>query len=183
MCSSDLNPRITVHSVLDTVASVLDVENLADPQFAVVASRVTLMTHQIAVVAPDIQDRPDAQTRFLGISAVHQSLPIGTPVRTTLLITVGDVPGALLNALNPLSRHGVNVRRLEARPTGEPWSYRFFVEFDHASGEADIDTAVDELRASFPDIRWLGTYPRWNAGRRGSIGWRSDAIRVVPETP
>lgn len=177
------NPRITVHSVLDTVASVLDVENLADPQFAVVASRVTLMTHQIAVVAPDIQDRPDAQTRFLGISAVHQSLPIGTPVRTTLLITVGDVPGALLNALNPLSRHGVNVRRLEARPTGEPWSYRFFVEFDHASGEADIDTAVDELRASFPDIRWLGTYPRWNAGRRGSIGWRSDAIRVVPETP
>lgn len=72
------HPRITVHSILDTGASVLDVENLADPQFAVVASRVALLTHQLTVVAPDIQDRPDAQTRFVGISVERQSLPDGT---------------------------------------------------------------------------------------------------------
>jgi len=170
---------ITVHSVLDTGASVLDVENLADPQFAVVASRVALLTHTLSVVAPDIQDRPDAQTRFIGISAERQSLPVGTPVRTTLLITVGDVPGALLQALNPLSRHGVNMRRLEGRPTGEPWSYRFFVEFDHESGDAEIDDVLTEVRLSARDVRWFGTYPRWNAGRRGSIGWRSGSIDPV----
>ena len=170
---------ITVHSVLDTGASVLDVENLSDPQFAVVASRVALLTHTLSVVAPDIQDRPDAQTRFVGISAERQSLPVGTPVRTTLLITVGDVPGALLQALNPLSRHGVNMRRLEGRPTGEPWSYRFFVEFDHESGDAEIDDVLTEVRASARDVRWFGTYPRWNAGRRGSIGWRSGLIEPV----
>ena len=80
-------------------------------------------------------------------------------VRTTLLITVGDVPGALLNALNPLSRHGVNVRRLEARPTGEPWSYRFFVEFDHASGEADI--GVQQVTELLPiaGIDFIGPLP------------------------
>lgn len=173
------NSRITVHSVLDTGASVIDVENLADPQFAVVASRVALMSHQLTVVVPDIQDRPDAQTRFLGVSAHRQSLPLGTPVRTTLLITVGDVPGALLDVLIPLARHGVNIRRLEGRPTGIPWSYRFFVEFDHESGDAGIDTVIAALTASGRDVRWLGTYPRWNAGRRGSIGWRSGAIDIV----
>lgn len=169
---------ITVHSVLDTGASVLDVENLADPQFAVVASRVALLTHALAVVAPDIQDRPDAQTRFLGVSAARQSLPEGTPVRTTLLITVGDIPGALLRVLNPLARHGVNMRRLEARPTGEPWSYRFFVEFDHESGDKEIEVVLDEVRASAKNVRWLGTYPRWNAGRRGSIGWKSGSFEL-----
>ena len=173
------NSRITVHSVLDTEASVLDVENLADAQFAVVASRVALLTHRLTVVAPDIQDRPDAQTRFVGVSATRQFLPAGTPCRTTLLITVGDVPGALLHALEPLARHGVNLRRLEARPTGEPWSYRFFVEFDHDSGDVDVDAGLEEVRTTARDLRWFGTYPRWNAGRRGSIGWRSGSIPPV----
>lgn len=173
------HPRITVHSVLDTGASVLDVENLDDPQFAVVASRVALLNHRLSVIAPDIQDRPDAQTRFVGISSERQSLPDGTPVRTIMLITVGDVTGALLRALQPLARHGVNLRRLEARPTGEPWSYRFFVEFDHNSGDAEIAHVLDEVRTAARDVRWFGTYPRWNAGRRGSIGWHSGSIDTI----
>jgi prephenate dehydratase len=173
------NSKITVHSVLDTDASVVDVENLSDPQFAVVASRVALLTHQLTVVVPDIQDRPDAQTRFVGVSRTRQSLPSGTPVRTTLLITVGDIPGALLHTLAPLASHGVNIRRLEGRPTGEPWSYRFFVEFDHESGDAGIDAVIAEVTRTGRDVRWFGTYPRWNAGRRGSIGWRSGSIDTV----
>lgn len=173
------NPNITVHSVLDTGASVIDVENLADPQFAVVASRMALLSHQLTVVAPDIQNRPDAQTRFVGISTKHQALPNDTPVRTTILVTVGDVPGELLHALAPLASRGVNIRRLEGRPTGEPWSYRFFVEFDHASGDAGIADVLAELSETGREVRWLGTYPRWNAGRRGSIGWRSGSILPV----
>jgi prephenate dehydratase len=173
------NSRITVHSVLDTAASVVDVENLADPQFAVVASRVALLSHQLTVVVPDIQDRPDAQTRFVGISRERQVLPAGTPVRTTLLITVGDVPGALLHTLAPLASHGVNIRRLEGRPTGVPWSYRFFVEFDHESGDAGIESVMAEVTRTGGDVRWFGTYPRWNAGRRGSIGWRSGSIDTI----
>ncbi len=173
------NPQITVHSVLDTAASVVDVENLADPQFAVVATRVSLLSYQLTVVVPDIQNRPDAQTRFVGISRDPQSLPDGTPVRTTVLVTVGDVPGELLHALAPLASHGVNIRRLEGRPTGEPWSYRFFVEFDHTSGDVEIENALTEVGAAGRDMRRLGTYPRWNAGRRGSIGWRSGSIPPV----
>ena len=173
------NPGITVHSVLDTGASVVDVENLADPQFAVVANRGSTLTHELTVVAPDIQDRPDAQTRFLGISAERQAMPPGTPVRTTILITVGDVPGALLNALAPLASHGVNIRRIEGRPTGEPWSYRLFVEFYHASCDSETAVVLEKLATAGRDVRWLGTYPRWNAGRRGSIGWRSGSIPPV----
>lgn len=171
--------RITVHSVLDTGASVVDVENLADPQFAVVATRVSLLSHSLAVVAPDIQNRPDAQTRFLAIAEDRQSLPPGTPVRTTILVTVGDVPGALLRALEPLASHGVNIRRLEGRPTGEPWCYRFFVEFDHESGDAEIDRVIEKVHEAGRDVRLLGTYPRWNAGRRGSIGWKSGSLPPI----
>ncbi|MCC7194407.1 MAG: hypothetical protein IT356_02505 [Gemmatimonadaceae bacterium] len=173
------HPRITVHSVLDTAASVADVENLADPQFAVVAGRAAMLSHHVAVVAPDIQDRPDTQTRFLGVSTSRQPLPPGTPARTTCMITVDDVPGALLHGLAPFAAHGINMRRIEGRPTGAPWVYRFFLEFDHQSGDPGIDSLLDELARTAKDMRWLGTYPRWNAGRRGSIGWRSGSILPV----
>jgi chorismate mutase/prephenate dehydratase len=96
-----------------------------------------------------------------------------------LLLTTRDVPGALLQALAPLSHHGVNVRRIETRPTGEPWSYRFFVEFDHQVGDAAADALVAEIAELAHEVRLVGTYPRWSPGRRGSIGWTSGAMPTV----
>jgi chorismate mutase/prephenate dehydratase len=71
----------------------------------------------------------------------------------------------------------VNVRRIETLPTGEPWTYRFFVEFDHQVGDKEAEAVVREVAERAHEVRLLGTYPRWGAGRRGSIGWKSGAIR------
>lgn len=173
------HPRLTVHPAYDTAGSALDVANLADPQFAAVASRRSAERYKLDVLAADIEDRPDNQTRFLALATAPQSLPTGTPARTMLLLTARDVPGALLNALAPLARHGVNVRRIETLPAGEPWSYRFFVEFDHQVGDEDAKAVVREVAERAHAVRLLGTYPRWSAGRRGSIGWKSGPLPGV----
>jgi prephenate dehydratase len=172
------NPRLTVHAVYDTAGAAIDVSNLADPAFAAVASRNSARRYSLDIIKPDIEDRPDNQTRFLSFARAPQSLPVGTPARTMLLLTTNDVPGALLNALSPLARHGVNVRRIETRPTGEPWSYRFFVEFDHQVGDAEAELVVSDVAALSQAVRIVGTYPRWAAGRRGSIGWKSGEIPI-----
>jgi len=173
------HPHLTKHPVYDTAGAALDVATLADPQFAAVANRMSAERYKLDVLIADIEDRPDNQTRFLAFSREAQSLPIGTPARTTLLLTARDVPGALLDALSPLARHGVNVRRIETLPTGEPWSYRFFVEFDHLTGDQEAEAVVREVAQLAHELRLLGTYPRWGAGRRGSIGWKSQAIPGV----
>ncbi len=173
------NPRLTVHAVYDTAGAALDVSNLADPAFAAVASRGSAMRYSLDVLVPDIEDRPDNQTRFLAFARAPQPLPSGTPARTMLLLTTKDIPGALLQALAPLARHGVNVRRIETRPTGEPWSYRFFVEFDHQVGDAAADALVKEIAVLAHKVRLVGTYPRFAAGRRGSIGWTSGQLPIV----
>jgi prephenate dehydratase len=173
------NPRLAVHAVYDTAGAALDVSNLADPQFAAVASRTSARRYTLDVLVADIEDRPDNQTRFLAFARAPQPLPGGTPARTMLLLTTNDVPGALLNALAPLARHGVNVRRIETRPTGEPWSYRFFVEFDHQAGDEAADALVHEIAQLANEVRLVGTYPRWAAGRRGSIGWKSGQLPAV----
>jgi prephenate dehydratase len=173
------NPRLTVHAVYDTAGAALDVSNLADPKFAAVASRASAARYSIDVLAADIEDRPDNQTRFIAFARAPQALPGGTPARTMLLLTTQDVPGALLAALAPLSHHGINVRRIETRPTGEPWSYRFFVEFDHQAGDAAADALVSEIAALAHEVRLVGTYPRWSPGRRGSIGWKSGSVPKI----
>lgn len=169
-------PRLTVHPVYDTAGAALDVSNLADPAFAAIASRNAAKRYSLDVLVADVEDRPDNQTRFIAFARAPQPLAAGTPARTMLLLTTKDVPGALLDALAPLAQHGVNVRRIETRPTGEPWSYRFFVEFDHQVGDVAAETVVTEIAALAHEVRLVGTYPRWSPGRRGSIGWKSGSI-------
>lgn len=173
------HPLLTVHAVYDTAGSAIDVANLADPKYAAVASRRSAERYRLAVIAEGIEDRPDNQTRFLGFAPAPHSLPVGTPARTMVLLTTNDVPGALLQALAPLARNEVNVRRIETRPTGEPWSYRFFVEFDHQVGDTQAEAVVREVAAAAHETRLVGTYPRWAAGRRGSIGWKSGSMPFV----
>ena len=173
------NPQLEVHSVYDTAGAAMDVSKVADPAVAAVASRRAALHYDLQILRADIEDRPDNQTRFLAISASPAPLPAGTPARSMIILTAEDRPGSLLEALTPLATHGANIRRLEPRPTGEPWSYRFFVEFDHQSGDAAAAAVVRDIAAAAAETRLLGTYARWGAGRRGSIGWQSGAIATA----
>ncbi len=173
------HPQLEVHPVYDTAGAAMDISRVDDPQLAAVASRRAAAHYDLAILHADIEDRPDNQTRFVAISRTPSPLPAGTPARTMITLTTEDRPGSLLNALTPLARHGANIRRIEPRPTGEPWSYRFFIEFDHQVGDAAAEAVVRDIAAAAVETRLLGTYPRFGAGRRGSIGWSSGHISPV----
>lgn len=172
------HPRLEVHPVYDTGGAALDVANVGDPEISAVASRNAGHRYKLIVLMPDIEDRPDNQTRFLVISRSPATLAVGVAARTAVIITHEDRPGALLRVIEPLARHGMDIRRLEARPTGNPWSYLFFLEFDHTFGEPVVDVLLSEMTAAARELRLLGTFPRWNPGRRGSLGWRSGGTEL-----
>lgn len=161
-------PQLEVHAVYDTAGAAMDVSRVADPTMAAVASVRAAQHYGLQVLRADIEDRNDNQTRFLAIARAAEPLPAGTPARTMVIIKTADTPGSLLHALTPLSRHGVNIRRLEPRPTGEPWSYRFFMEFDHQAGDTAAEAVVRDIAASAAETRLLGTYPRWGATGGGN---------------
>jgi prephenate dehydratase len=173
------HPQLEVHPSYDTAGAAMDVSKVADPAVAAVASRRAALHYDLAILKADIEDRPDNQTRFLAIARAPLPLPAGTPARTMFVVGTGDAPGSLLAVLGPLAKHGVSIRRLESRPTGEPWTYRFFIEFDHQVGDAAAEAVVQDISGLASETRLLGTYPRWGAGRRGSIGWSSGAVSPV----
>lgn len=173
------HPRIQTHGLFDSESAAREVAQLGDPSFGAVAAKPAAPRHGLAVLLTDIGDRRDNQTRFLAFAREPASPPAGTPVRTMIAFTTRETPGSLLAALQPFANYGVNLRRIDTRPTGEPWSYRFFVEIDHEIGNVKADAALRAVARASAGMRNVGTFPRWDNGHRGSVGWSPTDVPVI----
>jgi prephenate dehydratase len=162
------HPAIVVRAAYDTAGAARDVAERGDVRAAAIAGRHAAARYDLEILAADVEDRSDNQTRFLMVSRDARVLDEGVKARTALLITTPNVPGALLRVLEPLARHEINMSKLESRPADEPWHYRFFLELDHMAGDPQLAGAIGELRGATESLRVLGTYARSLAGRKGA---------------
>ena len=152
--------RIEVRAATDTGRAARDVAESGDTRRAAIAGAPAATRYGLCVLAAGIEDRPDNQTRFLGISRTRAPIATGMAARTSLVFTTPNDPGALVRALTPLAEHGLNLSKLESRPTGEPWTYRFFADVEHRAGDPAYDLALRAMSAATQTLRILGTYAR-----------------------
>ena len=122
----------------------------------------------LEVLAADIQDVADNRTRFLVVAASGTPPPAaataGRP-RTTLALAVRNEPGTLLAVLEVFARNGLNMSKLESRPSRErAWEYVFWVDLDADANAAETRAALDELGGVTTMLRVLGSYPRGEGG-------------------
>ena len=81
--------------------------------------------------------------------------------RTTLLIGVKNEPGALLAVLAQIAAAGLNMSKLESRPSaGSDWEYVFWVDLDAGEGDPALAAALEGLRGVTTELRLLGSYLR-----------------------
>lgn len=154
------HPQMAPRAAYDTAGAAREVSAAGDPARAAIAGRGAAERFGLAVLAADIEDRPDNQTRFLALSRAPVVLAAGTPVKTALVATTPNTPGALHRLLSPLAELGINMSKLESRPTGEPWTYSFFLELEHEMAPHDLAGALDALRPVSTALRVLGTFTR-----------------------
>jgi prephenate dehydratase len=114
------------------------------------------------VLAEDIADHPDAVTRFALVTRPGPPPPRTGDDLTTLAVYIAhDRVGALLAVLTELAVRGVNLTRIESRPTGERLGrYAFFLDCTGHLDEARMGEALMGLRRVCADVRFLGSYPR-----------------------
>lgn len=109
-----------------------------------------------------IADREGAVTRFV-VLADGAALPQPTGAdRTTLVALIWqNRPGALLELLEQFAVRGIDLARLESRPTGEGLGeYCFWIDADAHLREPRMSEALLGLRRTCRDVRFLGSYPR-----------------------
>jgi prephenate dehydratase len=161
-------PHVEALAVYDTAGAAKEVADEADPTHAAIAGRAAAERYGLDILAADVEDRPDNQTRFLVVvpagtdPASRPPLPATPPgaSRTSIVLTTRNTPGALLRVLSPFAERGINLSKLESRPAGEPWSYRFFIELDADATSPNASAAIDAVRTQTLDLHVLGTYPR-----------------------
>lgn len=159
------HPDLLAHATYDTAGAAREVAARGDPTAAAIAGRTAAARYGLEIVATDVEDRPDNQTRFLAIARSPLQLTVGIPARSVVVLTTENVPGALLRVLEPLAEQGINLSKIESRPTGEPWTYRFFLEVEHAAGDEAVPLAFDAVRRVSRSFRLLGTVAMWSALR------------------
>ena len=118
----------------------------------------------LEVLADDIGDLPGNRTRFLLLARPDGESPalIDPPVkrRTTLVVAVRNEPGTLLAVLQVIAAHGLNMRKLESRPSRErAWEYVFWIDLDGDLADPAMAAALDEVRGVTTMTRVLGSYP------------------------
>ncbi|MEU1801825.1 prephenate dehydratase [Streptomyces sp. NPDC019937] len=110
----------------------------------------------------DIHDAQNAMTRFVLAGRPARPAARTGADKTSVVIWLGDDhPGALLELLQEFSARGVNMMRIESRPTGEGMGrYCFSVDCEGHITDRRVGSALMGLRRICPKVRFLGSYPR-----------------------
>ncbi|WP_255769228.1 prephenate dehydratase [Pseudarthrobacter sulfonivorans] len=119
----------------------------------------------LGVLAEDIGDNPGAVTRFILVSrpgALPE--PTGADKTTVVVPLPEDRPGALMEILDQFATRGVNLSRIESRPTGQYLGHYFFsIDADGHVRDARVADALAGLHRISPATRFLGSYGRADA--------------------
>jgi chorismate mutase/prephenate dehydratase len=118
--------------------------------------------YDLNILVNNIADRSDNSTRFLVIG--RELLSSSGDDRTTILVSTSDTAdgaGILHALLQPLAKYGVNMTRIESRPSRRKnWDYVFFFDLDGHAEEAPLSDALRELEQISSLYRVLGAYPK-----------------------
>ncbi len=145
-CSSFflMHPDIEAVAAYDTAGAAKDVSKSDVAGIAAIAAQTAASLYGLEIIAHDVQDRADNQTRFFVLGDKPLQWP-STQWKTALLVETKNEPGALLAVLTPFARAGVNLSKLESRPGETPWTYRFFLELEGAVSDANVAAALAGL--------------------------------------
>lgn len=144
----------------DTAGSAKDVQEGRLQGVGAVAGRGAAEVYGLTVLAERIQTVKENFTRFIEIRRAPVEVQAG-PQKTMLCVTLAHKAGSLHRALGVFAERGVNLLKLESRPSRErPWEYRFYLDVEGAPWEGAVGEALVALQADAVRIQILGTFPR-----------------------
>lgn len=127
---------------------------------AAIASEAAGSLYGLTTLARNIEDDPGNTTRFLVIGRKDPG-PTGADKTSLVLQLQRDRPGALYHMLEPLADAGINMLRIESRPSRRSlWDYNFFIDVEGHQEDGVLHAVLESIQSQASSFRILGSYPR-----------------------
>jgi prephenate dehydratase len=162
-CARFLRTRLPGARVLlasSTAEAVRRVAEAGGPR-AAIGTELAAELYGALVLARDVEDEPENETRFVWVARTPSADPTG-PGKTSVVFwgSGTDAPGWLVRCLSEFAFRGVNLTRIESRPRRqELGEYMFFVDLEGREGDDEVREALTGLATHAEHVRRLGSYP------------------------
>ena len=153
---------VTVGSTAQAAADVAGHDGSPPRYDAAIAAPIAADRYRLAVLADSVGANPDAVTRFVLVARPGASTARTGADKTSLVAFIrDDHAGALMEVLDQFTMRGVNLTRIESRPTGRALGrYCFSIDCEGHLDDARVGEALMGLRRVCAEVRFLGSYPR-----------------------
>lgn len=150
-------PTMTVSSTADSARMAAN-----DKSYAGIGNAFAAELYGAKVIEEGIEDHFGNQTSFALIGRQgHPQVIKGSKMKTSLaLFLQADKPGALLMILSEFAYAGINMCKIQSRPTKQALGeYMFFVDIEGSVDQLDVQTALNCLKLKLREVKVLGSYP------------------------
>jgi prephenate dehydratase len=136
------------------------------PEGAAIAPRVAAERYGLTILAEDVEDHPENQTRFVLVARTKVPRPTGHDKTSIVCFQRADHPGSLHGILGQFAARNINLTKLESRPTKQGLGdYCFVIDLAGHIGDEVVADCVRDLHAGLAGVKFLGSYPA--AGEHG----------------
>ncbi len=159
-----LEANLPGHTHIPAASTASAAKSLAGGKLAdaVIAANGASKIYNLEILASDIGENKEAQTRFIEIGRAGKPQPKTGSDKTSVIVELpDDRPGGLLEMLEQFAARGVNLSRIESRPVGDRFGrYRFNIDAEgHLEDEAIAEALMGLHRFSLKVI-FLGSYAK-----------------------
>jgi prephenate dehydratase len=155
-------PGVAVVPTTSTAAAAAALRDGTAQWDGAITAPFAATVYGLAVLAEGVGDNAAAETRFVLVSGPTAPPAASGADKTSLVLYIGqDHPGALLEILTEFAVRGINLTRIESRPTGGGiGDYFFSIDCEGHVDDARVGEALMGLRRVCAEVRFLGSFPR-----------------------
>lgn len=153
-------PRAATEAYNSTAEAAEAVSRSGDRNVAAIGNQLAASIYGLEVIAPDIEDHPENETRFVAVARGRVPAPTGHDKTSLVVFQHEDAPGSLLAILQQFAARSINLTNLQSRPTKKGLGdYCFLVDLEGHIADDVVADCLKVLRAKGHAVKFLGSYP------------------------
>lgn len=168
-CRIWLETHLPKAELIETASTTSAAQRAAqEERSGAIASKLAATLYNLRILAEGIEDLAHNMTRFLVIG--RQLAKMTGSDKTSIVVSIKDKVGALYEMLEPIRQGGLNMTKIESRPSKKKaWDYYFFIDFEGHVENPNVKKTLDAVEQTVRFLKVLGSYPSVQVQSSGLI--------------